>query len=633
MRTYENYVIISPSYIIPSFQVRQGHPTTHFALSAIGASPKPQLERQKKMAIYHLSTKPISRSSGRSAVASVAYRAGIEIADERLGKTYDYTKRSGVLWVGMATPNGLEIDRNELWNRAEKTETRSNSRTAREIVINIPHELMQGDQSAGKMLAYEFATNLSQKYQIAVDVAVHAPDKQGDNRNYHAHLLLTTRQITQEQDGRFELGKKSQLEMSNTQLKQAGLLSNQDELKEIRRAWAELANTYLAEHGLNERIDHRSHKDRGLLTLPTVKMGWQATELERQGIRTEVGDQNRAIKAHNEQVLAYQTLKSTQSQEISNEQPTQTHQTQQSEVHPTPKVDTAGAGGIGRSQQTGGTILQSILSSQETNPNQRVISDTLKNAPRNAVEPQKNKNGVEVPSTPQNTLKTQNNANSNLLSSEQYRQTVEFLREFNDRLEQIAQNILENQLKTLRAKAKPILATFEKLRDNEPLFFGKDQWRKDKQQALNAYNAVKEQHDTAKANGVTADHRKQANEQLAKDDPDYYERGKQAKFEIIWQILDERDEKAKQYGADEQAKPSQTYNGKIIKSNDTISLQETQKGIILHRIGGLEVGKVYTLVLDLSENYSIKKDYEYEQQKTQDYPKLKQVSRNDDRGR
>lgn len=53
---------------------------------------------------------------------------------------------------------------------------------------------------------------------------------------------------------------------------------------------------------------------------------------------------------------------------------------------------------------------------------------------------------------------------------------MEFLREFNDRLEQIAQNILENQLKALRTKAKPILATFEKLRDNEPLFFGKDQW-------------------------------------------------------------------------------------------------------------------------------------------------------------
>lgn len=563
------------------------------------------------MAIYHLNTKPISRSSGRSAVASVAYRAGIEIADERLGKTYDYTKRSGVLWTGLATPHGLNIDRNELWNRAEKTETRSNSRTAREIVINIPHELMQGDQSAGKMLAYEFATNLSQKYQIAVDVAVHAPDKQGDNRNYHAHLLLTTRQITQEQDGIFELGKKSQLEMSNAQLKQAGLLSNQDELKEIRRAWAELANEYLAERNINERIDHRSHKDRGLLTLPTVKMGWQATELERQGVKTDVGDQNRAIKAYNEQVLAYQTLKSTQSQEISNEQPTQTHQTQQSEVHPTPKINTTGRASPDSPQQAGGAVFQSVLPSQETNPNQSVISDTLKNAPRNVVELQKNKNGTTLPPTPKNTLKTQNRAiySDNLLSSEQYHQTLVFLREFGERMEKIAQNILKNQLQALRNKSKPLLATFEKLRDNEPLFFGKDKWKQDKQQALDRYNAVKEQHDTMKANGITDEHRRQANEQLAKDDPSYHERGKQAFLSIKLHELAELDNLAKQHGADKHARAGQTYRGKIIQSDDKMSLQQTQDGIVFHRIGNLTVGKGYTLNHD-DKNYSVRQDYE-----------------------
>ena len=262
------------------------------------------------MAIYHLSTKPISRSSGRSAVASIAYRAGIAITDERLGKTYDYTKRHGVLWTGLATPNDVKVDRNELWNLAEKSENRSNSRTAREIVINIPHELMQGDQGTGNMLAHEFASQLSKKYQVAVDVAVHAPDKQGDNRNFHAHLLLTTRKLEQDRHGNIKLTDKSQLEMSNTQLKQAGLLSNQDELKEIRKAWADLTNEYLAEHGIDERIDHRSHKDRGLDTLPTVKMGWQATELERKGIRTDVGNKNRDIKAYNANLVQQKILES-----------------------------------------------------------------------------------------------------------------------------------------------------------------------------------------------------------------------------------------------------------------------------------------------------------------------------------
>lgn len=367
------------------------------------------------MAIYHLSTKPISRSSGRSAVASVAYRAGIKITDDRLGKTYDYTKRNGVLWTGMATPSGLEIDRNDLWNRAEKTETRSNSRTAREIVINIPHELMQGDQSAGKMLAYEFATNLSQKYQIAVDIAVHAPDKQGDNRNFHAHLLLTTRQIEQEQGGKFKLGKKSQLEMSNAQLKQAGLLSNQDELKEIRREWAELANEYLAERNIDTRIDHRSHKDRGLETLPTIKMGWKATELERKGIKTDVGDHNRAIRAYNAQIEQRNELQQQIQSDTTKAQTKPLHAKSAKEI----KEIKAELVQITQNGYKDGTInnrndLVAVLtergysvenkgdkiaislpsSDQIVSLSGELFTNTLKNAPRNAVEPQKSKNGT-----------------------------------------------------------------------------------------------------------------------------------------------------------------------------------------------------------------------------------------------
>lgn len=457
------------------------------------------------MAIYHLSTKPISRSSGRSAVASVAYRAGIEITDEWLGKTYDYTKRSGVLWTGMATPSGVEISRNELWNLAEKTETRSNSRTAREIVINIPHELMQGDQSAGKMLAYEFATNLSQKYGIAVDIAVHAPDKQGDNRNYHAHLLLTTRQITQEQDGIFELGKKSQLEMSNTQLKKLGLLSNQDELKEIRKEWAELANEYLAERNIDTRIDHRSHKDRGLETLPTVKMGWKATELERQGIRTDVGDYNRAIKAYNEQVLTYQALQQQAKDRAEQEQAKQAERQRQEQ-----------------------TRRQAELERAKTTQK----AQTHENAQKGTFQSDKPKSATLVPTTPPKRLQSENKAVSERfkLTSAEINQRHAFLAKFHEKIQEIAKKLLNQELQALKDKAKPMLAKFEKLRDNEPLFLGKDKWRQEKQQALDRYNAVKAEHDDKRSKGITAEHTKQAGEQLERDDPNTH---RQAKIYMI----------------------------------------------------------------------------------------------------
>ncbi len=50
-----------------------------------------------EMAIYHLSMKIISRSSGYSAVASAAYRSGSLMLDERTGLTHDYTRKSGGL--------------------------------------------------------------------------------------------------------------------------------------------------------------------------------------------------------------------------------------------------------------------------------------------------------------------------------------------------------------------------------------------------------------------------------------------------------------------------------------------------------------------------------------------------------
>lgn len=48
------------------------------------------------MAIYHCSIKNIGRSSGRSAVASSAYRSGEKLEDKETGLTHDYTRKKGL---------------------------------------------------------------------------------------------------------------------------------------------------------------------------------------------------------------------------------------------------------------------------------------------------------------------------------------------------------------------------------------------------------------------------------------------------------------------------------------------------------------------------------------------------------
>jgi hypothetical protein len=111
------------------------------------------------VAIYHCSTKPLARSSGRSAVAAAAYRSGESLVDERQGLEHDYTRRSGVLHSELVLPEGAgQWSRAALWNAAEQAEKRKDARTAREWEVALPDELGEAER---RELAVRFACGLS----------------------------------------------------------------------------------------------------------------------------------------------------------------------------------------------------------------------------------------------------------------------------------------------------------------------------------------------------------------------------------------------------------------------------------------------------------------------------------------
>ena len=96
------------------------------------------------MASFHLSVKTVSRSSGRSATAAAAYRAGARIEDERTGEIHDYSRKGGVSLSQIVLPPeapGWAGDRSKLWNAAESAENRKNSVVAREFEVALPAEL------------------------------------------------------------------------------------------------------------------------------------------------------------------------------------------------------------------------------------------------------------------------------------------------------------------------------------------------------------------------------------------------------------------------------------------------------------------------------------------------------------
>ncbi|AYM12302.1 Ti-type conjugative transfer relaxase TraA [Agrobacterium tumefaciens] len=237
------------------------------------------------MAIYHLSTKPVSRSSGRSAVASAAYRCAVLLVNQRDGLVHDFTRKEGVEHSEIVLPQGVSadwaLDRSKLWNAAEFAEKRKDARVAREFEIALPHELSpEGRLKAARA----FAQDLANRYGAAVDFAIHSPSEHGDIRNYHAHVLMTTREV-----GKAGLGEKTLLEHKNARLLANGMTTTDMQLRDIRQSWEGIANRQLQREGLDVRIDHRSHIERGLELSPTEHMGVHASQMQQQGMAVERG--------------------------------------------------------------------------------------------------------------------------------------------------------------------------------------------------------------------------------------------------------------------------------------------------------------------------------------------------------
>jgi hypothetical protein len=193
------------------------------------------------MAIYHLRASMISRSQGRSATAAIAYRVAERIEDRRTGLVFDYAARGGVDHTEILVPDHAPDwvrDRSELWNRVEESETRKNSQVAREVRVALPAELTHAQRVE---LVRDFAQEQFVDRGMIADIALHAPGRDGDDRNHHAHILLTTREIGPEG-----------FTTKNRDWNKVEVLEG------WREAWARDSNVALERAGIEDRVDHRT---------------------------------------------------------------------------------------------------------------------------------------------------------------------------------------------------------------------------------------------------------------------------------------------------------------------------------------------------------------------------------------
>lgn len=193
------------------------------------------------MAIYHFDASVISRSKGRSATAASAYRAAERVRDLRTGEVHDYTRKDGVLHTEILAPEHAPDwarDRASLWNAVEQVERRKDAQVSREVRVALPSELTP-EQNRDLVRGFVQAQFVARG--MVADIALHAPGREGDQRNHHAHIMLTTREIGPEGFG----------------------AKNRDwNAKELlvdwRSSWADHVNHTLERCNVHERVDHRT---------------------------------------------------------------------------------------------------------------------------------------------------------------------------------------------------------------------------------------------------------------------------------------------------------------------------------------------------------------------------------------
>ena len=287
------------------------------------------------MAIYHLEAKVVSRGAGRSAVAASAYLSCSKILNDYDGVQHDYTRKKGLVWQEVFLPEFAPSEwkeRGVLWNAVEENEKTKDSRLAREFVVALPIEL---SEAQWEKLLSDFISDTFVADGMCADVAIHDPYPPGHNP--HAHIMLTVRPLDEkgnwqyktqkeylcvkngeeqgftadefkiaqtegwEKQYQYKVGRKKvylpHSEAENHGYERASKhpkstkfgrqnpiaerWNSEEQLVLWRAAWADVTNHHLETAGHEERIDHRSHADRGLTEQPTIHEGVVARALEK----------------------------------------------------------------------------------------------------------------------------------------------------------------------------------------------------------------------------------------------------------------------------------------------------------------------------------------------------------------
>lgn len=205
------------------------------------------------MAIQFARTEIISAGTGSSVVGLSAYIAREDRRAEATDRAYGFAHRDDDLeYLKVHLPENAPSwmsDARQLWNAVEAKEItrdrktgelrfKRNAQLAKHTVLALPKEL---DASEQREVLERFVRQNYTSKGVAVEAAIHRPHEGGEN--WHAHLVVTTREITG--DG---IGKKARH-------LNPGFIKGRTSGDEIGQRWADFQNAYFIEKGLNLTVD------------------------------------------------------------------------------------------------------------------------------------------------------------------------------------------------------------------------------------------------------------------------------------------------------------------------------------------------------------------------------------------
>ena len=250
-------------------------------------------------------------------MASCAYYSGEKKYSEyECCWKYSHSSSSRVKLVEvMLPPNAPRAyaDPQTLWNAVDAAETSVNAQTARSMLFALPRELTDEQNLA---LVRDFCQKEFVDKGMVCNFFYH---DRGDG-NQHVHIMLTLRAM--DENGKWLPKSKNVYALDENgnrictpngswkRVKVNTVDWNERRYGEIwRQDWAAAQNAALEAAGRMERVDMRSLERQGVEDrLPQKHLGSTASALERKGVSSERGDENRKIISVNKMLASLQKI-------------------------------------------------------------------------------------------------------------------------------------------------------------------------------------------------------------------------------------------------------------------------------------------------------------------------------------